>query len=93
MKVLCINDDFSNAGERIKYLLSVPKEMETYTIKEVVETMNGSLGYILEEVFAGFLPNGKEISFDPARFVPLQEIDTLADLKKEIQKLKELIDA
>lgn len=78
MRVLCINGDFSNAGERSKYLMSVPKELEMYTIKDIVHSPGGD-GYILEEIFGGILPNGKEISFRTNRFVRIEEIDTLEE--------------
>jgi hypothetical protein len=82
MRVLCINGDFSNAGERSKFLLSVPKELETYTIREVVE--RGPVkGYLLEEVFGGIMPSGLEVSFDSSRFVRLEEINTSEELIQE----------
>jgi hypothetical protein len=67
--------------------------MEIYTIREIIKSASGSTGYLLEEVFGGILPNGKEVSFNPNRFVKVEEIDTLEELNREIAKLKELIDA
>jgi len=74
MKVLCINSDFSNAIGRpsYKYLKDLPKELEEYTVREVVEK-KGIAGYLLEEIFGGTLENGEEISYDSSRFIPIQD--------------------
>lgn len=80
MRVLCINGDFSkeSARENFKFVLAVPEELVEYNIKEIQEK-RGKTGYVLGEIFAGFLPNGDEISFDSSRFVRIEEIDTLEE--------------
>jgi hypothetical protein len=55
--------------------MSLPKEMEEYTIREILE-IGTKKGYLLEEVFGGILPSGLELSFDSSRFVHLEEINT-----------------
>jgi len=82
MRVLCINGDFSNLGERSKHLINVPKELNDYNVREVVK--RGSMtGYLLEEVFGGILPSGLEVSFLAERFVLLEEIDSLKEVEAE----------
>jgi hypothetical protein len=84
MRVLCINDDFSAQTSRPdwRYVLNTPKEMESYTVKEVQE-FGSRTGYVLDEIFAGFNDKGKEISFSSTRFVPVEEINTLAEATDE----------
>ena len=82
MRVLCINGDFSNAGERGQYLISVPKELKNYTVRDAVER-GGRTGYLLEEIFGGIMPNGLEVSFDSSRFVPVEELDVFEEMYTE----------
>lgn len=89
MRVLCINADFSNQTHRpaFKYLQEIPVELKEYTIRDVQE-ISGQIGYMLEEIFAGIGPSGKEISFDSSRFVPLMDSmleEELMETKLELQ--------
>jgi len=83
MRVLCINDDFSNVRENsMKFVKERPIQMEEYTVREVVKS-KGHDGYLLEEIHGGNLPSGKEISWDHTRFINITEIDTLEEITKE----------
>ncbi len=89
MKVLCINADFTKTrNSNVHYITQFPKELETYTIREVVD-IQGTVGYKFDEFVGGYNKSGVEISFDQARFVPLQD-----DLEEtEVKEKEEFLEA
>jgi hypothetical protein len=84
MRVLCINGDFTGAmwHPSYQYLKETPVELQNYTVVDVRE-INGRVGYILDEIDAGFFPSGVPISFDSSRFIPVEEINSLEELIEE----------
>lgn len=86
MRVLCINGSFDRMRPSFKYIKELPKEMEVYTVKEIV-TVRSVTGYILNEVDGGKIligPNKyKEVSFDSNRFVLLSESEDLEEIELE----------
>lgn len=93
-KVVCINADFSMYPMINEHYKALPKEKQTYTVREV-RPMGAEGGILLEELKNNlvFFPHfgGKlEAAFNPKRFVPLDELksteaeDAVEELLKEV---------
>ena len=74
MKVMCINDDFSNRAYSMLWnvINETPKERKVYTVRQQV-MINGKLGYEIEEIFGGVSYSGLPIVWDANRFLVVME--------------------
>lgn len=86
MRVLCIDDDFSHlTSNDLKYIISLPVQLEVYTVIDTVDHPRG-LGYILKEVPTLNNPNANyPHSWKASRFVPIMpsDVEELQETEQE----------
>lgn len=94
MKVVCIDDNFSNATLNVRITFSFPVAITTYTIREVITSSTSADSFFLEEIVNPIVKwpekYGKatcEPSFFNWRFKPL-DLVTAEDEAKELMELE-----
>jgi hypothetical protein len=94
-KVVCINDDFSNAPERYRIIFRFPVNGRVYTVRKI-RRRKGGLSFLLYEVVNDIVrfPFGivDEIGFYSWRFRPLEKKKKkIADQVKEQKPVEEVL--